>query len=255
MDWATAWLATGAATTSGIKLYATILTLGLLQRFHWVELPAEWRTWVLALVGALCVVEFIADKIPVVDSIWDGIHTFIRIPAGAVLMASAFAEVGSAARLLAGLLGGGLALTTHSAKATARLAANTSQRRVCLMLSPGVRAPGVWGLWRPVVVLPKRLVEGFSDDEVEALVMHEVIHVKRWDNLVSLFQGALTCVLWFYPVVWFLDKKLLQEREQACDEEFLQGKDPKCYISSILKVVRFGIASKMAGVSSVRIQT
>jgi uncharacterized membrane protein len=130
MDWASTWLAAGAATTSGMKLYGTILTLGLLQRFHWVELPVEWqifgRTWVLVLAGLLCAVEFIADKIPVVDSVWDGIHTFIRVPAGAVLMASAFADVGPVARLSAGLLGGGLALTTHSAKATARLAANTS---------------------------------------------------------------------------------------------------------------------------------
>lgn len=130
MDWALTGLAAGAATTSGIKLYATILTLGLLQRFHWLELPTEWRifgaTWVLALAAAFCVVEFIADKIPVVDSVWDGIHTFIRVPAGAVLMASAFTDVSPTTRLLAGLLGGGLALTTHSAKATARLAANTS---------------------------------------------------------------------------------------------------------------------------------
>ena len=130
MDWALTGLAAGAATTSGIKLYATILTLGLLQRFHWLELPTEWKifatTWVLALAAAFCVVEFIADKIPVVDSVWDGIHTFIRVPAGAVLMASAFTDVSPTTRLLAGLLGGGLALTTHSAKATARLAANTS---------------------------------------------------------------------------------------------------------------------------------
>jgi uncharacterized membrane protein len=130
MDWAAAWLATGAAATSGIKLYATILTLGVLQRFHWVDLPSEWKilgaTWVLVLAGILCVVEFVADKIPAVDSVWDAIHTFIRVPAGAVLMASAFADVGPVARILAGLLGGGLALTTHSAKASARLAANTS---------------------------------------------------------------------------------------------------------------------------------
>jgi hypothetical protein len=130
MDWTSAWLAAGAATTSGIKLYVTILTLGLLQRFHWVELPTEWRilgaTWVLILAGAFCIVEFAADKIPVVDSFWDAIHTFIRVPAGAVLMASAFANVSPAARLLAGLLGGSLALMTHGAKATARLAVNTS---------------------------------------------------------------------------------------------------------------------------------
>jgi hypothetical protein len=72
------------------------------------------------------VVEFVADKIPFVDSIWDGVHTFIRVPAGAVLMASAFADLDGSIRLAAGLLGGSLALTTHGAKATARLAVNSS---------------------------------------------------------------------------------------------------------------------------------
>jgi uncharacterized membrane protein len=130
MDWTSAWLATGAAATSGIKLYVTILTLGLLQRFQWVKLPKEWsvlgESWVLILAGAFCIVEFAADKIPVIDSFWDAIHTFIRVPAGAVFMASAFADVSPTARLLAGLIGGSLALTTHGAKATARLAVNTS---------------------------------------------------------------------------------------------------------------------------------
>jgi uncharacterized membrane protein len=130
MDWSSLWLAAGAASTSGINLYATVLTLGLLQRFHWLKLPGEWtvlgETWVLGLAALLFVVEFVADKIPFVDSIWDSIHTFIRVPAGAVLMASAFADLDSSIRLGAGLLGGSLALTTHGAKATARLAVNSS---------------------------------------------------------------------------------------------------------------------------------
>jgi uncharacterized membrane protein len=130
MDWSSLWLAAGAASTSGINLYATVLTLGLLQRFHWLKLPGEWRvlgeTWVLGLAALLFLVEFIADKIPFVDSVWDTLHTFIRVPAGAVLMASAFADLDGSIRLAAGLLGGGLALTTHGAKATARLAVNSS---------------------------------------------------------------------------------------------------------------------------------
>ena len=130
MDWSSLWLAAGAASTSGINLYATVLTLGLLQRFHWLKLPGEWRvlgeTWVLGLAALLFLVEFIADKIPFVDSVWDTLHTFIRVPGGAVLMASAFADLDGSIRLAAGLLGGGLALTTHGAKATARLAVNSS---------------------------------------------------------------------------------------------------------------------------------
>lgn len=125
------------------------------------------------------------------------------------------------------------------------------KRRSGLVVSPAIRVPGVWGLCRPVAVLPERLAEGLRDDELESLMVHEVVHVKRWDNLANLFQTGLSCLLWFYPVVWFLDRRLLQEREQACDEEVLQSKESKAYVSSILKVVRFCLDSEMAGVSSV----
>ncbi len=130
MDWSSLGLAAVASSTSGLNLYATVLTLGLMQRYGWLQLPGEWsplsHTWVLALAAILFVIEFIADKVPYLDSTWDAIHTFIRIPAGAILMAAAVAEVNPALRLAAGLIGGSLALTTHAAKATARLAANTS---------------------------------------------------------------------------------------------------------------------------------
>ena len=130
MDWASLGLAAATASTSGINLYATVLTLGLLQRANWLQLPGEWgllgETWILALAAALFVIEFFADKIPYIDSIWDGLHTFIRVPAGGLLMASAFTDLDPGMRLAAGLVGGSLALTTHSAKATARLAANAS---------------------------------------------------------------------------------------------------------------------------------
>jgi len=130
MDWSSLGLAAVASSTSGLNLYATVLTLGLMQRYGWLQLPGEWsplgNTWVLAFAAGLLVLEFIADKIPFLDSAWDAMHTLIRIPAGAVLMASAVTEVAPPVYLAAGLIGGSLALTTHSAKATARLAANTS---------------------------------------------------------------------------------------------------------------------------------
>lgn len=130
MDWSSLGLAAVASSTSGLNLYATVLTLGLMQRYGWLQLPGEWsplgHTWVLALASVLFVIEFIADKVPYLDNAWDAVHTFIRIPAGAILMAAAVADVDPSLRLAAGLLGGSLALTTHSAKATARLVANTS---------------------------------------------------------------------------------------------------------------------------------
>src|SRR2546423_3679664 len=122
--------AAGSAWLSGINLYATVATLGLLQRFHFVRLPGDLdflqHWWVIALAGILYIIEFVADKIPVVDSAWDAVHTFIRVPAGAVLAASAFAHFEPSVKLIALLAGGGVALSSHGAKAATRLAANTS---------------------------------------------------------------------------------------------------------------------------------
>jgi hypothetical protein len=122
--------AMGSAWLSGINLYATVVTLGVLQRFNLVKLPGgmdmlgEW--WVIGLAGGLYLVEFVADKIPAVDTAWDAIHTFIRVPAGAILAASAFADFNPAVKLIAMIAGGGIALSSHGTKAATRLAANTS---------------------------------------------------------------------------------------------------------------------------------
>jgi hypothetical protein len=120
----------GSAWLSGINLYATVATLGLLQRYHFVQLPGSLsylsHPWVLGAAIGLYVVEFVADKIPAVDSVWDVVHTFIRVPAGAILAASAFAHFDPAIRMLALLLGGTLALSSHGTKTATRLTANTS---------------------------------------------------------------------------------------------------------------------------------
>lgn len=131
MDWMTTLgMAMGSAWLSGINLYATVLTLGLLQRFSGVHLPGNMSVvgnwWVIGIAGGMYLVEFVADKIPAVDSAWDAIHTFIRVPAGAVLAASAFADVGPMASTIAMLVGGSVALSSHGTKAATRLAANTS---------------------------------------------------------------------------------------------------------------------------------
>ncbi len=130
MDLSTLGFALGSAWLSGINLYATVLALGLLQRFHLAHLPGDLQylahNWVIGVSGTLYVIQFIADKIPVVDSVWDAIHTFIRIPAGAALAATAFAHFDPKVRIIAMLLGGGVALTSHGTKTATRLAANTS---------------------------------------------------------------------------------------------------------------------------------
>ncbi len=131
---ATLGMAMGSAWLSGINLYATVLTLGMLQRFDLVTLPGEMGIvgswWVIGTAGVLYAVEFVADKIPAVDSVWDGIHTFIRVPAGAILAASAFASFDPGVRMIAMLVGGGVAFSSHGTKAATRLAANTSPEPV-----------------------------------------------------------------------------------------------------------------------------
>jgi len=127
-------IAMGASWVSGISLYATVAMLGLLSRFAHLELPGELQVlsnwWVIGIAVTLYVVEFIADKIPVVDSAWDVVHTFIRIPAGAVLAATAFGDFDKPVQVIAFLLGGGLALSSHGTKAATRAIVNTSPEPV-----------------------------------------------------------------------------------------------------------------------------
>ena len=124
----------GASWVSGINLYAAVATLGLLSRFAHLKLPGELDVltnwWVIGIAAFLFIVEFIADKIPVVDSTWDVIHTFIRIPAGAILAATAFGDFDRSVQVVAFLLGGGLALTSHGTKAATRAVINTSPEPV-----------------------------------------------------------------------------------------------------------------------------
>jgi hypothetical protein len=124
----------GAAWVSGINLYAAVATLGLLGRFAHLKLPGDLDVvtnwWVIGVALFLFVIEFIADKIQLVDSVWDIIHTFIRIPAGAVLAATAFGDFDRSVQVIALLLGGGLALSSHGTKAATRALINTSPEPV-----------------------------------------------------------------------------------------------------------------------------
>lgn len=121
---------------------------------------------------------------------------------------------------------------------------------VTLILSSDFPEPGVCGIRRPKLVLPKRVVEALTDQELVAVLLHEVAHVRRRDNLVSLFQSWLSCVFWFHPVIWLIDRQLLAERERACDEEVLSHA-PNCqqYLSSLLKVFQSSLGEKLAGAS------
>lgn len=123
-------LTMGASWASGINLYAAIAMLGLSGAGGAVQLPPDLQVLANPLViGAACVmylVEFFADKIPGVDTAWDSLHTFIRIPAGALLAAGAVGEVTPALSIAAGILGGGMATVSHAAKAGGRVVVNAS---------------------------------------------------------------------------------------------------------------------------------
>ena len=127
-------IAMGASWVSGINLYAAVATLGLLGRFSHLQLPGELQVltswWVIGVAVVLYVIEFVADKVPYVDSTWDVIHTFIRVPAGAVLAASAFGDFDRSIQVIALLLGGGLALSSHGTKAATRAMLNASPEPV-----------------------------------------------------------------------------------------------------------------------------
>lgn len=131
MDWfSTLSLALGSAWTSGINLYATITVLGVLQKFAGVKLPGGLNVldnwWIIGVAGFLYAVEFFADKIPYLDSVWDVIHTFIRVPAGVIVAYAATNDLDPSIAIPATLIGGGLALSSHGTKAAARLGANLS---------------------------------------------------------------------------------------------------------------------------------
>lgn len=123
-------LAMGTAWTSGLNLYATVAALGIAGSNGWIHLPPGLEVLTNPLViGVAClmyVVEFFVDKVPYVDSGWDVIQTFLRIPAGAILASRAVGDVSPALELAAALAGGTVAFAAHSTKATARLAINTS---------------------------------------------------------------------------------------------------------------------------------
>jgi len=163
----TEWLSTlgvamGSAWLSGINLYATAATLGLLQRFGLVHLPGELGVlsnwWVIGVAAGMYVIEFIADKIPAVDSAWDAVHTFIRVPAGAVMAFAAFSHADPAVRIIALLIGGGVAFSSHGTKAAVRATANLSPEpfsNIALSLAEDAVTIGSSFLvaWFPLIML------------------------------------------------------------------------------------------------------
>jgi Domain of unknown function (DUF4126) len=162
MEWfPTLSLALGSAWTSGINLYATVTVLGLLQKFGATHLPGGLEAldswWVIGIAGGLYLIEFVADKIPYVDSVWDVVHTFIRVPAGAIVAYAATNQMDTRVAVVATLIGGGLALSSHGTKAALRATANLSPEPfsnwALSFLEDGVAIAGsLFAVFAPVLI-------------------------------------------------------------------------------------------------------
>jgi uncharacterized membrane protein len=160
-------VASGMAWASGMRLYAVVFLAGVFQRLEWVKLPGDLTVlanpWIIVLSGVLLLVEFLADKVPVIDSTWDAVHTFIRIPAGAALAAAAIGtDAHPALLVVATLLGGAVTATTHVSKASTRVALNTSPEPVS-NVAASITEDGLIGAGTALIFLCSRsCLSGYS---------------------------------------------------------------------------------------------
>ena len=155
-------LASLLAWASGIRLYLVVCAVGLLGHFQHLELPAGLKVlehpWVIGSAGFMLAMEFLVDKIPGLDTLWDAMHTFIRIPAGALLAAGATGDSLTTMTIVAGLLGGTITAGTHFTKAGSRAVINTSPEPVsnwgASLTEDALAIGGIWlALVHPVVFL------------------------------------------------------------------------------------------------------
>jgi bla regulator protein blaR1 len=124
--------------------------------------------------------------------------------------------------------------------------------RYQVLTSPAFAEPGVFGIRRPVLLLPSGITNCLTPPQLEAILAHELCHVRRRDNLASAIHMAVEAVFWFHPLVWWLGARLMEERERACDEEVLVlGSEPQVYAEGILKICELYLASPLPCVSGV----
>ena len=126
------------------------------------------------------------------------------------------------------------------------------RQRVHVGISSHAAQPGVWGIWRPIVILPEGITSRLTGGEWRSLLTHELAHVKRYDNLVSYFQMLVRSFFWFHPLVWWIDRRLLAEREAACDESVIRhGEVAEDYVAGILKACRLSVTAPVTGLSRI----
>jgi bla regulator protein BlaR1 len=126
------------------------------------------------------------------------------------------------------------------------------RKPIALLLSPASLEPGIFGIARPALIWPEGISPRLEDAHLEAILAHEVWHVRRRDNLAAALHMLVEAVFWFHPLVWWLGARLVEERERACDEQVVAwGSDPQVYAESILKVCEFCLGSPLPCVSGV----
>lgn len=181
-------LTMGVAWASGINLYAAILMLGLMGLNGTVQLPADLQIlahpWVIGAAGLMYLVEFVTDKIPGLDTLWDTLHTFIRIPAGAILAVGAVGQVDPAMIATAAILGGTVSAGTHAVKAGSRVIVNTSPEPVSnWTLSISEDLAVIAGIWA-AVQYPWVFLAGFL-----LFIMAAIWLIPRiWRGIASLVR-------------------------------------------------------------------
>jgi uncharacterized protein (TIGR03435 family) len=121
-----------------------------------------------------------------------------------------------------------------------------------VMSSAWTFEPGVVGIWRPVLLLPEGLADRLTSAQLNAVIAHERCHIDRHDNLAATVHMVVEAIFWFHPLVWWMERRLLDERERACDEAVLSaGNDPDEYVAGILSVCRFTLRAPLACVAGV----
>ena len=228
---ATLALTLGASWASGINLYAAILVLGFAGATGNLALPEQLQIlqdpMVIGAAGLMYCVEFFADKVPGVDTGWDALHTFIRIPAGALLAAGAVGDVSPALVIAAGIVGGTLSATTHAAKTGSRMLINTSPEPVSNWLaSIGEDVLVVVGLWTALT--------------------HPLVFLI----LLVIF---ITLVIWLLPRIWRLLKLVVKKIRQFFSGEDSsqingQGSDAGTADNFVGKGLGQGLAAKSSSV-------
>ena len=180
-------LAGGLSWASGLRLYLTVFAVGLLAKFGYVHLPASLdilsNPIILSVAGVLCIIEFLADKIPYMDSAWDSIQTFIRIPAGALLAMGAINSNDPMIATVTALLGGSLAGATHVTKAGSRALINTSPEPV------------------------SNVAASFSEEGI--LVTGGWLVFAHPAVFIGLLCGFIVLIFWMLPKLWRSIKSVL----------------------------------------------